>query len=180
MPATTIGVIAIKGGVGKTTTASNLATILAHDFNKKVLVVDANFSAPTLHFHLGESSTTDTIHDVLTEKIKIHDAIRTHEKGKFSYIPGALMKGYIYPFKLKKKLDTVKDDFDYIILDSSPTLNEELLSAMVASDKLLVVTTPDYPTLSATLHAVKTAKEKRTPIVGMVLNKCRNKHFELN
>ncbi len=179
MAATTIGIIAIKGGVGKTTTASNLGAILARDFGKKVLIVDANFSAPTLSFHLGENAPSDTIHDVLTDKIKISDAIRTHETGGFSYIPGAMMKGYIYPFKLKKKLDAVKNDYDYIILDSSPTLNEELLSAMVASDKLFVVSSPDYPTLSATIHAVKTAKEKKTPIVGLVINKCRNKHFEL-
>jgi len=179
MTATTIGIMAIKGGVGKTTTAATLAALLAKDFGKKVLVVDANFSAPNLSFHLGENAPSNTIHDVLTDKIKIQDAIREHEKGGFSYIPGALMKGYLYPFKLKKKLEAVKDDYDYILLDSSPTLNEELLSAMVASDKLLVVTTPDYPTLSTTLHAVKAAKEKKTPIVGLILNKSRGKHFEL-
>lgn len=179
MAATTIGIIAIKGGVGKTTTAATLAALLAHDFQKKVLLVDANFSAPNLSFHLGENAPSDTIHDVLTDKIKIQDAIRSHEKGGFSYIPGALMKGYLYPFKLKKKLDAVKGDYDYILLDSSPTLNEELVSAMVASDKLLVVTTPDYPTLSTTIHAVKAAKEKKTPIVGLILNKSRGKHFEL-
>jgi MinD-like ATPase involved in chromosome partitioning or flagellar assembly len=91
MAATTIGVIAIKGGVGKTTTASTLAAILAHDFGKKVLVVDANFSAPNLSFHLGENAPSDTIHDVLTDKINVHEAIRSHDKGRFSYIPGALM-----------------------------------------------------------------------------------------
>ncbi|MBI4149922.1 MinD/ParA family protein [Candidatus Woesearchaeota archaeon] len=180
MTATTIGVIAIKGGVGKTTTASNLAAILANDFKKKVLVVDANFSAPNLSFHLGENAPSDTIHDVLTDKVKIQDAIREHEKGGFAYIPGALTKGYLYPFKLKKKLEAVKTDYDYIVLDSSPTMNEELVSAMVASDKLLVVTTPDYPTLSATLHAVRVAKDKKTPIVGLILNKTRGKHFELH
>jgi len=65
-------------------------------------------------------------------------------------------------------------------LDSSPALNEEILSTMVASDKLLVVTSPDYPTLSTTLHAVKMAKKENTPITGLVLNKVRKKKFELS
>tara|TARA_Y100000034_G_scaffold127798_1_gene181278 strand:- start:1499 stop:1927 length:429 start_codon:yes stop_codon:yes gene_type:complete len=55
-----------------------------------------------------------------------------------------------------------------------------MLSTIVASDELLVVTTPDYPTLSATMNAVRIAKERRTPISGLVLNKVRNKNFELS
>ena len=50
---TTIGVISIKGGVGKTTAVSNLGTVMANTFGKKVLLVDANFSAPNLGLHLG-------------------------------------------------------------------------------------------------------------------------------
>ena len=51
---------------------------------------------------------------------------------------------------------------------------------MIASDELLVVTSPDYPTLSSTTIAVKQAKKKGTPIVGLVMNRVRNKKYELN
>jgi septum site-determining protein MinD len=51
---------------------------------------------------------------------------------------------------------------------------------MIASDEMLVVSSPDYPTLSCTMHAVKVAKRKRTPIKGIILNKSRRKKFELD
>ncbi len=178
MTAKTIGIIAIKGGVGKTTTASNLALLLAREYNKKVLLVDANFSAPNLGFHVGEVNPQNTVHDVLTDKVKIKKAIRKHEAG-FDFIPGSLMKSHIYPFKLKSKLLSIKEDYDFIVLDSSPTLNNEILATMMASDSMFCVTTPDFPTLSCTMHAVKMAKDKKTPISGIIINKARNKVFEL-
>jgi MinD-like ATPase involved in chromosome partitioning or flagellar assembly len=50
---------------------------------------------------------------------------------------------------------------------------------MIASDELLIVTTPDHVTLAATLKAIKSAKEKRVPILGLILNKVHDKNFEL-
>jgi MinD-like ATPase involved in chromosome partitioning or flagellar assembly len=55
-----------------------------------------------------------------------------------------------------------------------------MLATIIAADKLFVVTTPDYPTLSATMHAVRVAKQKKTPIAGIILNKVRKKKFELS
>lgn len=175
----TIGIVAIKGGVGKTTVALNLGAVLAKEFNKKVLIVDANFSAPNLGLHLGIVKPEKTVQDVLKEKTKITDAIIHHELG-FDLILGALTDWRVKPFKLKYKLEPLKQWYDYIILDSSPNLNDEVLATMIASDELLLVTSPDYPTLSCTMHAAKVAKERKTPVIGLVLNKTRNKTFELS
>ncbi len=173
-----IGVISIKGGVGKTTTVVNLGTVLSKEFGKKVLIVDANFSAPNLGLHLGVVQPEYTLHDALLDKAGIESTILEHESG-FHFIPASLNSKPIRVFKLKQKIAPLKEHYDVILLDSSPNLNDEILSTMIASDKLLVVTSPDYPTLSCTMHAVKAAKEQNTPITGLILNKVRNKEFEL-
>lgn len=174
-----IGVISLKGGVGKTSSVANLGAALASDFGKKVMVIDANFSAPNLGLHLGLVEPGTTIHDILLDKAEVKDAIYEHESG-FHFIPGAYISRKVNPFKLKQKISYLKDYYDMVLIDSSPNLNEEILATMIASDELLVVTSPDYPTLSTTLRAIRLAKQKRTPITGLILNRVRNKKFELS
>lgn len=176
--AKTIGIISIKGGVGKTTVVSNLGAALAQDYGKKVLLVDANFSTPHCGLHVGLLNPPTTVHHVLRGEASPFNALYSHEAG-FHVMPGSLTPKNVSPLKLKDKLVPLKDFYDVILLDSSPALNDEMLATIVASDELLVVSSLDYPTLSATLHAVKIAKQKKTPIRGIVINKARNKRFEL-
>jgi septum site-determining protein MinD len=175
----TIGIIALKGGVGKTTTVAAIGATLVKHFNKKVLIVDANFSAPNLGIHLGIFNPNNTLHDVFSNNISIKDAIYKTDYG-VDIIPGSLIGTGKDAFALKNKLKNIKNDYDIVLLDSSPNLNQEILATMVASDELYVVTTPDFPTLSCTLKAVKVANQKKTPIKGLILNKVRNRNFELS
>jgi len=174
----TIGIISLKGGVGKTSSVANLGAALASEFGRKVLVVDANFSAPNLGLHLGLINPKITIHDVLLGRCKAEDAVHEHKAG-FHLIPGAYVSRKVRPSALNDRISHLKERYDDIVIDSSPNLNEEMLATMMASDELLVITSPDYPTLSATLRAVRLARQKRTPITGIVLNKVRGKKFEL-
>lgn len=175
-----IGIISIKGGVGKTSTVVGLGASLANDFGKKVLLVDANFSAPTLALYLGFPNPGVTLHHVLTSNKGAEEAIYKTKQG-FHILPGALIHNKkINPFHLKKKINWLRDHYDVILIDSSPSLNNEILATMIASDALLVVTTADHVTLSSTLHAVKVAKQRKTPIYGIILNKVHNKNFELD
>ena len=154
-----IGIIAIKGGVGKTSCVAQLGSALA-DFGKKVLLIDANFSAPNLGFHLGLVNPKKHCMMPLQGRTSIHKTIYTYNKN-LHVIPGSLLNDKINPFLLKKQIAKLRDFYDIIIVDSSPNLNHEILATMVARDELLVVTNPDVPTLSRTMHAVKQALQKK-------------------
>jgi MinD-like ATPase involved in chromosome partitioning or flagellar assembly len=172
-----IGIISIKGGVGKTTTAVNLASIFSHHYKKKVLLVDGNLSAPNVGLHLGIANPEKSIHDVLGDKILAKEAIHSHAYG-FDVLPGSLIIRKVDPMKIRTKLKGIAKKYDIVIVDSSPTINQELLGVMLASDKLFVITTPDPITVNMTAHATKMAKEKGTPILGVILNKVKNKKYE--
>jgi len=173
-----VGVVSLKGGVGKTSSVVSLGASLSK-LGKKVLLIDGNYSAPNLGLHLDLIEPKSTIHHVLAENHNIQDAI--HEVHGMDVIPAALFHNYnINPLKLKTKLKYLKDQYDVILLDSSPSLDEETLSVMLASDEILVVTTPDISTLSMTLKAVNLAKKRGTPITGLLLNKVYSKNFELS
>ena len=179
MMAKSIGIIAIKGGVGKTSISSSLAADLASRLGKKVLLVDANYSAPNLGLHMDIVEPAKTIHDVLSGKADISHAI--HKRYGVDVIPGS----YVYnrginQFKLKGRIERIKENYDFVIIDSSPNMNDELLSAMLASDNLFIVTTPDYPTLSCTLKSAKLARDKGVPISGLIINKVRSPNYEIN
>lgn len=177
MAAKVIGVISIKGGVGKTTTVSALGAALANEFGKKVLVVDANFTAPNLGLHLGMVQPKVTVHHVMKGG-SVFEALHETKFG-FHILPGSLLHEKVNPLKLRNKIEPLKDMYDVILIDSSPTLNEEIQATMVASDELYVVTTPDHVTLSTTLRAVRLAKRQKVPIKGLILNKVYSKRFEL-
>ncbi|MDA3836699.1 MAG: AAA family ATPase [Nanoarchaeota archaeon] len=173
------GIIALKGGVGKTTIASNIGTSLSKDFQKKVLIIDANFSTPHLGLHLGIVNPKYTLHHVLNDNHSIFEAIYQHELG-FHVIPGKLSPFKIDPTILRERLEPLRNIYDVIIIDSSPSLNEEMYATMAASDELLVVSSPDYPTLSSTIHAISVAGQKGANIRGIVINRAYKKKFELS
>lgn len=174
----TIGILSLKGGVGKTSTTAALGDALA-GFGKKVLLVDANFSTPNLGLHFNILDPEKTLHDVINRDANISEAIVP--VGNLDVLPSALFyEKRFNPLVLRDKLKAVKKKYDFIIVDSSPTLNEETLAAILASDMLFVVTTPDIPTLSLTIKAIKFARERGTNIDGLILNKVHNKNFELS
>jgi len=174
----TIGIIAIKGGVGKTTIAASLASDLVNYYKKKVLLIDANYSAPNLGLHMDIVQPEKTIHHVLTNKIRLKSAV--HNRFGVDVIPGSyIFDQQFNPLKLKDKIKSIKEEYDFIILDSSPSLNEEILSTILAADNLFVVSTPDYPTLGCSLKAARLAKQRGKPISGVILNKVRDPFYEL-
>ena len=174
-----IGIMAVKGGVGKTSISASLAADLVNRLGRKVLLIDANYSAPNLGLHMDIVEPVKTIHDVLSGKADMLHAV--HNRFGVDVVPGSFIhnKGLNH-FKLKSRINKVKKGYDFVIIDSSPSMSDEILSAMLASDNLFVVTTPDYPTLSCSLKTAKLAKERGIPISGIIINKIRNPRYELD
>ncbi|MFH1971906.1 MAG: MinD/ParA family protein [archaeon] len=175
-----IGVISVKGGVGKTSCTSNIGAMLSKEYGLKTLLIDANFSAPNLGLHLGIADPDRTIHDVLAGKCSINDAIYEYSD-TLHVIPARLnVRKRVDYDKFKSKLGRIKKNYDYIIIDSSPSLNSEIKATISASDYLLVVTSPDYPTIATTISTVNEVAASKKPVLGLIVNKFRNKRFELS
>lgn len=172
-----LGILSLKGGVGKTSIVSSLGAAIS-DFQRKVLLVDANLSAPNLGMHLRIVDPKVSLHHVLEGSKTVKSAIQHLDY--FDLIPSSIFfDKQINPLRLKNKLKPLKNEYDFIIIDSSPALNDETLAVMMAADRLLVVTTPDYPTLSSTLKAIVHARRRGVKIDGLILNKVYGKSFEL-
>ena len=174
----TIGILSLKGGVGKTSSVVALGHALS-EFGKKVLLLDANFSAPNLGIHLNILNPEKHLHAVMERKIHPKEAVQS--LGRFDIIPTKVFsKQVMNPLQLRDRIKNLKRNYDYVLIDSSPALNEETLAAMLASDKIFIVTTPDYSTLSMTLKSIKLAQQRGTKIDGIILNRVYDKDFELS
>lgn len=175
-----IGIISLKGGVGKTNCTVNIGASLANQFGKKVLMVDANFSSPNLALHLGIADNNASVQDALNGNATLQSTIHPYQDNIHIIPSSPEAKEVRDHYKLRELLQPMKEYYDAILIDSSPNLYHEILSTMIASDELYVVASPDTPTLHSTMHAVKLAKQRNTPIKGLILNKVRNKKFELS
>ena len=189
--ANVIAVISPKGGVGKTVTTANLAAALATNFDKKILAIDTNVSTASLGLHLDILYPKNTIHDLLGKKFAIGMAIHIYDDN-LHIIPASIkirkkdrnikdLRTNIY--KIVKYYDYLLRDlskyYDLIFLDCSPGFDIESIAAMHVAGGLLIVTNPDYPSIVTAAKAVEYAKAMKIPVGGLVLNKVRNKKYEL-
>lgn len=174
----TIGIVSLKGGVGKTTIVTALAGAFFR-LGKSTLLVDGNLASPNLGLHLNVIDPEKTLHDVLNRSASLKEAI--HHGSGFDILPASIFNNLeVSPLKLKDHLKPLKNRYDMIIIDSSPALNDETLAVMLASDEIFVVTTPDHPTMSTSIKAAKLARQRGKPISGIILNKVHKKDFELS
>lgn len=143
-----------KGGVGKTTTAINLAASLAV-LEKKVLIIDADPQANTTS-GLNFSPTDDqrrTLYEVLMSEIDIHDALIQTEIASMHMIPShinlvgveiELVEAPNRESILKQKLDTLRNEYDFIIIDCSPSLGLITVNSLTAADSVIIPVQPEF------------------------------------
>lgn len=164
-----------KGGVGKTTTSTNLSACLA-EMNKKVLLIDIDPQGnATSGVGVDKNQLENTVYEMIIGECKLEECILRNVIDNLDLLPsnvnlsgaeidliGVESREYI----LKKSIDEIKDNYDFIIIDCPPSLNMLTVNAMTTADSVLVPIQCEYYALeglSQLIHTINLVKERLNP-----------------
>lgn len=172
-----------KGGIGKTTTATNLAGILSK--KGKTLLIDADPQGNSTSTYEAEIKDVATLYDVMidSDKLPINEAIQHLENGDIVASDPLLTKaekmldGDVEGFyRLKDAIDEL-DGYDYVVIDTAPSLNVILYNCLIAADEVVIPLTADAYAIQGisqlydTIMAVKRRQNPALKIAGLLLVK---------
>jgi chromosome partitioning protein len=173
-----------KGGVGKTTTAVNLGAGLAY-LGKKVLLVDIDAQGnATTGVGIEKSDLDQCVYNVLVEDEDIASIIRPTTTENLYLLPATiqlagaeieLVPTISREIRLKRALQSIRDDYDYILIDCPPSLGLLTINALTASDSVIIPVQCEYYALEGlsqllnTVRLVQKHLNKNLSIQGVLL-----------
>ena len=158
-----------KGGVGKTSTSISLAAGIAHK-GKKVLLVDIDSQANSSKVLLKDYQSIKkerTIYSTIIERSPL--SVHKTQLDTLDLVPSHILLSNTdvelttaidhREARLKKELDLIKNQYEYVFIDCPPTLSWLTINAMTAADKVIVVVSPGYFELDSIVQIRKTVDE---------------------
>lgn len=168
-----------KGGVGKTTTSINLSSCIA-EMGKKVLVIDLDPQGNTTSgLGVDKNEVENTVYELMLDECSVNASIVKTSIDNLNLISsnvnlaGAeieLIDVKDKEYVLKNKIDYVKDDYDFIIIDCPPSLNMLTINAMTTANTVLVPIQCEYYALEGItqlIHTIDLVQSRLNPLLTM-------------
>ena len=167
-----------KGGVGKTNFALNFSYIMAKEFKKRVLLIDADIGMANIHLFLDLDPVKNMKHLFMGEKIEniIQRAYAFDALLGFSGIDDVYEMQDISMQTVIAQLDTVSKNYDFIIIDTGAGIDEKVAAFLRASSKSYIITTPEPTALMDAYALIKSMYNMYGyESFKVIVNMCKNK-----
>lgn len=177
MGARVITITSGKGGVGKTTATANLAVALAR-LNKKVVCVDADIGLRNLDVVMGlENRIVYDLVDVVEGRCKLRQAMVKDKRAPDLYLLPAAQtrdKTAVSPQDMVTLVSELRDDYDFILIDSPAGIEWGFRNALAPADEVVVITNPEAPAVrdADRIIGLIEAEERKIP-TSLVINRAK-------